>query len=355
MSNGRRPKIKEPMDDFIGSSPAMQHVLKLARCAAECSSNVLLQGEIGTGKQWLAKSIHRMGGQELNSFYRINCGAFDENQLEIKLFGTSSQPGLMSSPNGGTLMLQDANLLPNRLQAKLLEFLEEQVEGVSGSAAEVDDRVSVRLIASSSFDMAKEVAEERFREDLFWRLNVLPITLPPLRRRKEDLEELIRCFLRIQNTESRIVDKIHPDALAALKSYQWPGNLRELQTYMERAQALADSQELTPELLPTSVLGDRQALDEAVFRPTDEKSLVYEFVYNRLRKAPGDSADLHKQIVEPIEKELLVQILDLCNHVQKKAADRLGINRNTLYKKLKEYGLEKPNAKATSIEADDPS
>lgn len=221
------------------------------------------------------------------------------------------------------------------------------------SETDFEHRNALRLITSTNCELAKEVADGRFREDLFWRLNVLPIALPPLRRRKEDVEELVRHFLGLLSSEAKTVDKIHPDSLAALKSYQWPGNLRELQNYIERAFVLADSQELTPDLLPTSVMGDRQAAEEAVFRPTDEKSLVHEFVYNRLRKAPENEGGLHKQIVEPIEKELLVQILDMCKNVQKKAADRLGINRNTLYKKMKEYGLEKSNSKALPDDDDD--
>ncbi len=349
MSNGR-PSSKDTIENIIGSSPTMQHVFMLTRRAAGCSSNILLQGETGTGKRLLAQTIHRLSGN-LDSFRQINCAAFDDRALEESLFGSSERPGLIQQSSGETLFLDEINSVSMRLQVKLLECIEDRMK--QQSETDFEHRNALRLITSTNCELAKEVADGRFREDLFWRLNVLPIALPPLRRRKEDVEELVRHFLGLLSSEAKTVDKIHPDSLAALKSYQWPGNLRELQNYIERAFVLADSQELTPDLLPTSVMGDRQAAEEAVFRPTDEKSLVHEFVYNRLRKAPENEGGLHKQIVEPIEKELLVQILDMCKNVQKKAADRLGINRNTLYKKMKEYGLEKSNSKALPDDDDD--
>ena len=182
---------------------------------------------------------------------------------------------------------------------------------------------------------------------------MLPISLPPLRRRVGDIELLVRHFLKVYSTANgRRIDKIHPAALKALTDYPWPGNVRELQNYIERAVVWSTGNQLEPELLPAAVIGDSKAAQAAVFRPTDEESLIREFVYNRLSQAEEDAEDLHKQIVEPVEKELLVQIMQICNNTQTKAATRLGINRNTLYKKLQDYGLTKSNGKPSEEATD---
>ena len=144
----------------------------------------------------------------------------------------------------------------------------------------------------------------------------------------------------------RMVSQIDPEAMQALTQYRWPGNVRELQNYVERSVVLADGNTLTLDLLPRCVLGDAPKTEAAVFRAHDDESLIQEFVYNGIQKAEDSATDLHKRIVEPVEKELLVQVLEACNQTQTKAASRLGINRNTLYKKMKEYGLEKNNDKS---------
>jgi DNA-binding NtrC family response regulator len=194
-----------------------------------------------------------------------------------------------------------------------------------------------------------EVTEGRFREDLFWRLNVLPIALPPLRRRDEDIELLVKYFLESYSlSNKKEIRKIDPEAMKALVDYQWPGNVRELQNYIERAVVLAQSDQLVPSLLPTAVIGDSKAAQSAVFRPTDDESLVREYVYNRISKAEDDENDLYQMIVDPVEKEVLMQVMQNCNQTQTKAATKLGINRNTLYKKLVDHGL----AKSKSTDSD---
>lgn len=344
MSEQAQLRAEDTIEKIIGVSAPMKHVFDVARKAAQSSSAVLLHGELGTGKAQIAAAIHMLSARAENPFVRFCCSSMEKQEQEHCLFGSSSEPGLVIAANGGSLFLDEVDSLTVRSQTLLLEILEQK--RIRWRPDQSSTPLDLRIIAASNNDLSKKVSDGQFREDLYWQLDVLPIPLPPLRRRREDIEPLVRHYLDVFSAaNNKTVDEVHPESLAALVAYQWPGNIRELQNYVERAVVMADSQELTPELLPTRVMGDRKDVEDAVFRPTDEKSLVHEFVYNRLRKAPEDAADLHKQIVEPIEKELLVQILDSCNHTQTKAAQKLGINRNTLYKKLKEYGLEKSSSK----------
>ena len=349
MTKHAQLSAEDTVDKIIGISAPMKHVFDMARKAAGSCSSVLLQGEPGTGKAQIAAAIHMLSSRAEKPFVRFCCSSMEKHDQEQCLFGSAGEPGLVSAANEGTLFLDEVDSLSVRSQTLLLEVLER--DRTKRRPDQAPARLNVRLIAGSNNDLSKQVADAGFREDLYWKLDVLPIALPPLRRRREDIEPLVRHYLEVfSNANNKRVDEVHPEALASLVAYQWPGNIRELQNYIERAVVMADSHELTPDLLPARVMGDRKDVEEAVFRPTDEKSLVHEFVYNRLRKAPEDASDLHKQIVEPIEKELLVQILESCNHTQTKAAQRLGINRNTLYKKLKEYGLEKPSPKSAGDE-----
>ncbi len=248
--------------------------------------------------------------------------------------------GRFEAAHGGTIFLDEVNSTSSTLQVKLLRVLQEREFERVGDTRTIS--VDVRVVAASNRDLNKEILENRFREDLFFRLNVLPVHLPPLRHRSEDVQLLVEYFLDQYCKENkRPPMKIHSDAMNALVEYRWPGNVRELQNYIERSVVMADDDELTLDILPACVRGDASKTDAAVFRPVDDESLIEEFVYNGLRKADDDANDLHKRIVEPVEKELLKQIMDACNQTQTKAAARLGINRNTLYKKLKEYGLEK--------------
>ncbi|MCA9268151.1 MAG: sigma-54-dependent Fis family transcriptional regulator, partial [Planctomycetales bacterium] len=179
-----------------------------------------------------------------------------------------------------------------------------------------------------------------FREDLYWRLNVVPITVPPLRSRREDIPALVAFFLnQYSEANDRYVVHINPQAMEAMQEYHWPGNVRELQNYVERAVVMAESDELTVDLLPDVVLG-RQPMRAAPSRGADLESLTYEVVQHGLATSGPEEDSLHTKIVSRVERELIAQVMLNCDNVQTKAAKRLGINRNTLHKKLKEYGLE---------------
>jgi DNA-binding NtrC family response regulator len=201
-------------------------------------------------------------------------------------------------------------------------------------------RVDVRVIAASNRDLEELVRAERFREDLFWRLNVVPIYLPPLRQRREDIAELVAHFLNVYNeANDRYVVHIAADAVKALQEYGWPGNVRELQNYIERAVVMAEGDELTVDLLPPEVLG-RKRPGSSGLRGADIETLTFELIQRGLHNATAQEDNLHAKVVHRVERELIEQVMLECNQVQTKAAARLGINRNTLHKKLKEYGIE---------------
>lgn len=338
-----------PINGIVGHSKPMREVFRSTRKAARSNASVLLLGETGTGKELIASALHQLGSRSKGPFVRVNCGALTESLLESELFGhvkgsftdaVSNRTGRFEAAHGGTIFLDEINSTSSTLQVKLLRVLQEREFERVGDSDTIP--VDVRVVAASNCDLNKEISEGRFREDLFFRLNVIPIHLPPLRHRPEDVKPLVEHFLKFYCEENcRPLLSVHPDAMTALKQYRWPGNVRELQNYVERCTVMAESDELTPDLLPACVRGDAPKTDAAVFRALDDASLIEEFVYNGIKKSDDTADDLHKRIVDPVEKELIKQVMDSCNQTQTKAAARLGINRNTLHKKLKEFGFEK--------------
>lgn len=335
----------------------MREVYQLTRKFAASSASVLLMGETGTGKELIASALHELSERASGPFIRVNCGALTETLLDSELFGhvkgsftdaIRDRTGRFEAAHGGTIFLDEINSTSLTLQVKLLRVLQEREFERVGDSKTIP--VDVRVIAASNCDLSEHVAEGKFREDLFWRLNVLPIRLPALRRRGGDVALLVKHFMQVYTeANGKEIRKIEAAATEALAEYGWPGNVRELQNYIERAVVLSEEPILEKKLLPAAVTGSSEAARTAVFRPTDDKSLIREFVYNHLSKAEVEADDLHKQIVDPVEKELLVQVMESCNQTQTKAAQRLGINRNTLYKKLVEHGLTKANGKSSAL------
>jgi transcriptional regulator with PAS, ATPase and Fis domain len=325
----------------------MQEVFRVTRQVARSNASVLLLGETGTGKELIAKAVHQLSRRANGPFVRVNCGALSESLLESELFGhvrgaftgaIDNRTGRFEAAHTGTLFLDEINSTSLHLQVKLLRVLQEREFERVGDTHTI--RVDTRVIAASNRDLAEEVAAERFREDLYYRLNVVPIYLPPLRKRPEDIPALIEHFLTIYNEENdRYVVHLERRALEGLQAYHWPGNVRELQNYIERAVVMAPGDELTCDLLPETVLSgwkpSSTRLGEA-----DLETLTYALVQKGVVGAPPQEDSLHAKIVNRVERELLAQVLLACDNVQIKAAARLGINRNTLHKKLKDYGLE---------------
>ncbi|MBI2823371.1 MAG: sigma-54-dependent Fis family transcriptional regulator [Planctomycetia bacterium] len=340
-----------PIRGIIGSGPAMQRVYQLTRQVAKSNASVLLLGETGTGKELIAEAVHRLSPRGSGPFVRVNCGALSESLLESELFGhvrgaftgaIENRTGRFEAAHTGTLFLDEINSTTPKLQVKLLRVLQEREFERVGDTQTI--RVDTRVIAASNRDLLEEVEADRFREDLYYRLNVVPIHLPPLRERREDISELIGHFLNIYNEKNdSYVVHIEKKALEALQDYHWPGNVRELQNYIERSVVMAPGDELTCDLLPDTVLGQRRPRSSRL-REVDLETLSFELVQQALSTAGPQEDSLYTKVVNKIERELIVQVLASCDDVQIKAAARLGINRNTLHKKLKEYGLDSADA-----------
>lgn len=336
-----------PIPGLIGSSQAMQHVYRLIRRVARSNASVLLGGETGTGKSLIAAAIHRLSPRNSGPFVKVNCGALSETLLESELFGhvrgaftdaISKRIGRFEAAETGTIFLDEIDSTTTHLQVKLLRVLQDrEFERVGDTQTQ---RVDTRVIAASNRNLLEEVEAERFREDLYWRLNVVPIDIPPLRLRREDLRDLLHYFVRKYSEDNRRNElHIHEDVYAALEAYEWPGNVRELQNYVERAVVMAEGDEFTLQLLPETLTGKARRRRGQI-RGVDLDTLVTEVVQQGLAAAGTAAQDLHERIVNRVERELIVQVLDSCNHVQTKAALRLGINRNTLHKKLRDYQIE---------------
>ncbi len=336
-----------PITGLIGTSIAMQEVYALTRRVACSNASVLLVGETGTGKELIAKAIHTLSPRSTGPFVRVNCGALSESLLESELFGhvrgsftgaVTNRAGRFEAAHTGTIFLDEINSTTSKLQVKLLRVLQEREFERVGDTETIS--VDTRVIAASNCELLDEVAKDTFREDLYYRLNVVPIYLPPLRSRRDDLPLLITYFLEHYNKHSnRFVSHLSKDAMDVLSTYHWPGNVRELQNVIERGVILADGDEITLDMLPPAIRGDRPSMS-LPGRGGDLDSLARDLVEQGMATTTPDDDNLYDRVVNRVERELIAQMLAACNGVQLKAAARLGINRNTLRKKLLDHGLE---------------
>ncbi|MFM8284609.1 MAG: sigma-54 interaction domain-containing protein [Planctomycetaceae bacterium] len=336
-----------PIRGLIGASPAMLDVYAMTRRVAASNASVLLVGETGTGKELVAKAIHQLSPRGSGPFVRVNCGALSESLLESELFGhvrgaftgaVANRTGRFEAAHTGTIFLDEINSTTPKLQVKLLRVLQEREFERVGDIETI--RVDTRVVAASNRELLDEVARETFREDLYYRLNVVPIYLPPLRARRDDIPTLVTHFLEYYNEAyDRYVVHIQKEALAGLVAYHWPGNVRELQNVVERCVVLAPGDELTLDLLPAALRGARPPVT-LPGRGGDLDSLARDLVEQGLTTMGAGETKLFERIVSRVERELIAQMLAACGGVQLKAAARLGINRNTLRKKLVEHGLD---------------
>ena len=307
-------------DRIISKSPAMQQVFDLVDRLKDSQVNILLTGESGTGKDLLARTLHYHSSRKQAPFVPVNCAAIPEHLLESELFGyvqgaftdaRKDKKGLFVEAHGGTLFLDEVGELPLLLQAKLLRVIEDKE--VRPLGATKGEKVDVRIIAATNRDLRRAVAEGGFRQDLFYRLNVVDIHLPPLRERPEDLPLLIEHFIACSAQSSR-VRRLSAEALHILLNYPWPGNVRELENTIERALVLCRGEEITPADLPAHLTGS--------------KPLVISL----------QDALLRRRSLADIEREYILLAMELTEGRKKEAADLLGIDRKTLYRKLEEYG-----------------
>src|SRR5829696_1133805 len=334
-------------ENIIGDSPAMHEVFATVGQVANSRATVLLLGETGTGKEMIAKAIHYNSPRRDKPFIRVNCGALTGTLLESELFGhvkgsftgaIRDKIGRFEAADGGTIFLDEIGTLEPQLQVKLLRVLQEREFERVGDTNTV--KVDVRVIAATNVDLQEEVAKSNFREDLFYRLNVVSIYLPPLRNRREDIPRLIDYFLdKYNSVNARNLRRISRDMLNILLRYPWPGNVRELENAIQRAVVLSRDEDFTEELLPLSV---RMF---AAQRRTTQSSESIETITKRLaEQAVGDyelrEGEIYQLVIDQIEHALIERALGKCNGVKTKAADFLGINRNTLNKKVKDLNIE---------------
>jgi DNA-binding NtrC family response regulator len=334
------------LEGMVGQSPAMREVYRLTRQVAATSATVLLTGETGTGKELIARAIHELSPRATGPYIRVNCGALSESLLESELFGhvkgaftsaVENRTGRFEAAHTGTIFLDEINSVSYKLQVKLLRVLQEHEFERVGDTRTI--KVDCRIVAATNRDLLDEIEAGRFREDLYYRLNVIPINLPPLRDRQEDIAELVRFFAKNYATcAGQSVPAISPDVLEELKQYPWPGNVRELQNYVERAIVLATDHTLNLELFPPHVRG-LAPVRVARAKVRDLESLCTELVSLGLSDVKTNDGELYDRVVKMVEKELIQQVLRLSQGTQTKAASRLGINRNTLHKKIEDYGL----------------
>jgi Nif-specific regulatory protein len=332
---------KYKISNIIGKSEKMLEVFRIVNIVSDTNSTVLIEGESGTGKELIAKAIHFNSSRRNMPFVSLNCAAIPETLLESELFGykkgsftgaTSDKKGKILLANGGTLFLDEIGDMPLSLQAKLLRVLQEkEVEPIGGLPTKVD----VRIIAATNKNLQKLVEEGKFRLDLFYRLNVIKISLPPLRERKEDIPLLVDEFIRKFSVEhKKNIRKVDKEAMNILMEYDWPGNVRELENVIERAVILCQSDTITFELLPKEIL--LQATSHANY---EEK--ISEIISKFIEKADINNENmLYDKLITPVEKTIITKVLLKTNNNKLKASKILGINRNTLDSYLKKHNLQ---------------
>jgi DNA-binding NtrC family response regulator len=345
-----RESLDAPLPDVVGESPRMRQVYRLTRLVAPTKASVLIIGETGTGKELIAHNIHRLSDRSDGPYIRVNCGALTESLLESELFGhikgaftgaISNKIGRFEAAHGGTLFLDEINSISPKLQVKLLRVLQEGEFERVGDSRTV--KVDTRLVAATNQFLEDEIEAGRFREDLYYRLNVVPIQLPPLRDRRTDIPLLAQFFLRKYCEENRReMPAIPAGILDRLQEHDWPGNVRELENYVERAVVLADTGAVNFDALVPGAHGERR-LRPARLRGADLPSIIEHLVRTAIETWPAEDGRLRDRLVEEVERELIEQVLELTGNVVIKAAARLGINRNTLQQKLARRNKDEGN------------
>ncbi len=316
----------EGLDTIIGSSGIVEDIKKIIRKIAPTNSTVLITGESGTGKELVAKAIHNLSLRKNATFSAVNCAAIPETLIESELFGyekgaftgaSTSKQGIVGASNGGTLFLDEISELSLAVQAKLLRLIQNKEFKPLGSSAIIN--VDIRIIAATNKIIEQEIKNGKFREDLYYRLNVIPIQIPPLRERKTDIPVLIEHFFKKYNSiHSKHINKIEDDAVSLLLKYSWPGNVRQLESVIERTVLLTEGNTITKDNLPLEV------------KVTPIEINKYEF------DLPETGINFYE-----LEREILVKAMKKSDGVITKAANILGMSYRTLQYRLEKFGINK--------------
>jgi len=331
----RDAATRNSLDNIIGVSPTIEKLKQTIRTVASTQSTVLIYGESGTGKELVARAVHICSPRATDPFVSINCGAFPETLLESELFGyvkgaftgaNQNKRGLFEVAGGGTIFLDEIGEMSLTMQVKLLRVLQERCVRPVGGTDEI--AIDVRVIAATNRDLERQVAENEFREDLYYRLSVIPITVPPLRDRREDVPLLVNHFVKkYAGGAGRNIARVEPESLSALAQYHWPGNVRQLENTIERAIALETGDQLTVEL-PAERPRARAA---AAGAGAESISVTAGAVL-------PEGMDMEKYVAD-IERSLLKSALQQANGVQTRAADVLKISYRSFRHLMKKYDL----------------
>jgi two-component system, NtrC family, response regulator PilR len=324
-------------DNIIGQSPKMRAIFEMILTVAPQSSRVLITGETGTGKELVARAIHENSSRSQQPFITINCGAFPETLLESELFGymkgaftgaNENRQGLFKAANGGTLFLDEIGNMSLPMQVKLFRALQEGKVRPLGSNEETE--VDVRVIAATNKDLDKAIATGEFREDLYYRLSVIPIQLPALRERRDDISLLARSFLdRFRKSMGKPIEGISPDAMHLLEAYDWPGNVRELENTIERSVALESGSMISVAVLPEKVSRKSES---------DGPNVTPGASHNGTVHIPEGGMDLEKHIQE-MERAYLVSAVEACDGVGTRAAELLKMSYRSFRHYSKKYNI----------------
>jgi DNA-binding NtrC family response regulator len=338
---------------IIGNSQEIRDVFGVVEKAATSESTVMIFGESGTGKELIARALHQNSKRERKPFIAVNCGAIPHELLESELFGyekgaftgaSHTRIGRLELANEGTVFLDEIGDMPAMLQVKLLRVLAEQEIDRLGGSKPV--KVDIRFITATHRNLEDEIKEGRFREDLYYRLNIIPIVIPPLRDRQSDIPLLVQHFLKKCNeNQGQQAKVISDETIQMLANYSWPGNIRELGNFIERMVVLSVGDNITPRDLPEKVLGEVPRESLPPMEKLGHELSPTEMLQNGLKRSffiglPEGGINL-KNAVEEFERGLITEALDKTNWVKNKAAGLLELNRTTLVEKIKKMGLKR--------------
>jgi two-component system, NtrC family, nitrogen regulation response regulator GlnG len=344
-------KAEEPGETMplVGRSAAMQDIYRALARLMQTDLTVMITGESGTGKELVARALHDFGKRRNGPFVAINMAAIPRDLIEAELFGhekgaftgaTARSSGRFEQAEGGTLFLDEIGDMPMDAQTRLLRVLQEGEYTMVGGRTPI--KSNVRIVAATHRDLSQMIRQGLFREDLYYRLNVVPIRLPPLRERTDDIADLVGHFLRAAQREGEPVKTISPDAVKLMQAYSWPGNVRELENLVRRLGALYVDENISKEIVQAELnIADRQTMP-ADSGPMDVSSAVETHVAQLLRehepKLPP--AGLYQRVLDKVEAPLIAMVLNACGGNQIKASELLGLNRNTLRKKIRAHSIE---------------